>query len=92
METRFFIYMYDQSVVKLKSYHIAGLGAFGALFNRKFNPVALFQTAKAVRLNGRVMYKDIRAIIPADEAVTFGTIEPFDGSGNPLAHGDVSPF
>jgi hypothetical protein len=38
------------------------------------------------------MYKDIRAIIPADEAVAFGTIEPLDGSGNSLAHGDISPF
>lgn len=71
---------------QLNFHHVASLGAFGALFQREFNPVALFEVAKTVRFNRRIMHKDIRPILTSDEAVAFGGVEPLDGAADALAH------
>lgn len=83
------VFLRDRGVTNLQLHHVAGLRPFGALFDREFNPVALFQVAEALRLDSRVMHKDIGAIVAGDKAVTFGTVKPLNGAGDPLAHGGI---
>src|SRR5438105_10838816 len=52
------------------------LPALGSLDDIELDGLALFQAAKALVLNGGVMHEDILAILPADETVPFGVVEP----------------
>jgi len=58
-------------------FYIGGLGAFRSLDNFKFDRVSFLQRAVTVPDDGRVMNKDIGAIIASDEPIAFGVIEPF---------------
>jgi hypothetical protein len=64
------------------------LEAFGTLLNLEFNFLALLERPVSFHFNGRKMYEDIISIIvvTANEAVTFGRIEPFYGSNKTIRH------
>ncbi len=47
-----------------------------ALDNNELNSLAFFQRAVAITHNGAEVYKHIFAIVPRDEAKTFGGVNP----------------
>jgi hypothetical protein len=61
----------------LKLYHVLSLRPLGTLGHIKFHRLFFRQGAKAVALNGAVMYKHIRTAFPSDEAKTLGVVKPF---------------
>jgi len=61
----------------LEFHHVLGLGAFGALNHLKLHFLIFGQGAEAFSLNGAVMYKDIRTVIPGNKAISLGIVEPF---------------
>jgi len=63
-------------------YDVAGLGAFGAGVDIEFDFLAFVQVLEAITLNGGEVDKNIGAAIASDEAEPFGSIEPFDCTGD----------
>jgi len=68
------------------------LRTFRAVLHGELDPLAFIQVAKALALDGRIVYEDIRAILSLDEAIAFGATEPLDSSGLTLAHMPFSSF
>jgi hypothetical protein len=62
---------------RLKFHYVLGLVALGTLDYLKLHCLVFIQGAEALALDGAVMHEDIGAVIPADEAKTFGIIKPF---------------
>jgi len=62
---------------RLKFHYVLGLIALGTLDHLKLHCLVFIQGAEALALDGAVMHEDIGAVIPADEAKTFGIIKPF---------------
>jgi len=58
--------------------HTVGLRAFLALYDLKFNQIALLKTFVALRLDGAIVNEYIRSVILADESKPFSIIKPFD--------------
>jgi hypothetical protein len=56
------------------------LQSLGTLLDVELDALPLFQVPVAFAADCRVVDKDIRAPLPRDEAIAFGSIEPFDGS------------
>jgi hypothetical protein len=77
-------------VARLQGNDVAGLGALGALFDLELDTLAFYKRAVALGLDGRLMYKDIRASVTRYKAIAPACIEPFDGAGNSLTHCFVS--
>ena len=59
---------------------VGGLGAFLALDNFEVDGIALLKTAIAITDDGGIVDEDVSAVVPPDEAVPFGVVEPFDAS------------
>jgi hypothetical protein len=72
----------------LDSYDVLGLWAFLALGNNELNALAFGQGFVARHCNGAEMCEHIWAAFACDEAKTFAFIEPFNGSGNFIGHGN----
>jgi hypothetical protein len=62
------------------------LGPFGTLLDVELDELPLFQVPEAFTANCSVMDKQVRACLLLDEAITFGSIEPFDGSTCSFRH------
>jgi hypothetical protein len=62
------------------------LQSFGTLLDVELDALPLFQVPEAFAANCGVMDKDIRAGLPLDEAIAFGSIEPLDGSTCSFRH------
>jgi hypothetical protein len=78
----------DVSPSNLELYDVLGLGAFGALDHLEFHFLVFAQGAKALAHDGAVMYEDIGAVVPGDEAITLGIVKPFYFAG--FLHGATS--
>jgi hypothetical protein len=63
-----------------------GLGAFGALLHRELHVLAFPQGPVAFHLNGRVVDKDVFAILTLDKAVPSAVVEPSDSACFLFAH------
>ena len=61
-------------------HYIVGLRTFLALYDLKLDRVALLQALVAIAMDGAVVYKHVRTIVPTNKAKTFCVIEPFYGS------------
>jgi hypothetical protein len=59
---------------------VCSLRTFLALGDLELNLITFLQTLVTLRSNRAVMNKDIRSIRAPDESVSFGVIEPLDGS------------
>jgi hypothetical protein len=58
-----------------------GLRALAALASGELDPLVLFETAEAFRLNCGVMNENVSgAVVRGDEAITFVGVEPLYGS------------
>jgi len=62
--------------------HVGGLRSLGALLNREFDLLAFFKIAESITLDSGEVDENVRAAIASDEAITLGTIEPFDCAGD----------
>jgi hypothetical protein len=60
----------------LKNLYVLGLETLGTLHDVELHCLAFLQAAEAIRLNGRKMHEHVFAILPADEAVSFGVVKP----------------
>jgi hypothetical protein len=67
--------------------NVGSLGALGALNNLKLDRISFLQSAIAVAGYCRIVDEDVGAIVPPDETVTFGIIEPLYRS----SHRDSPP-
>ena len=66
---------------KLEGYNLLSLWALSAFADFKFNLLVFFQATESVALNLGVVHEDIlRAIFRSDEAETFFSVKPFNGS------------
>jgi hypothetical protein len=63
----------------LHDFDLAGLRAFHALLNLKFNALAFAEGTEASAIDSSIVDEDIVACCTLYEAITFGIIEPFDG-------------
>src|ERR1051326_5490279 len=68
----------------LQRLYVLCLQALGSLDDVELNRLPFFQAAEAFVLNGGVVYEHVLAILPADETIPFGVIEPLHCS---LFHG-----
>src|ERR1035437_8006580 len=66
--------------------HIGGLRPFLSLDNLKLHLVALLQALVAFGGDGAVMNEHIRSIVTAEEAVSFGVVEPLHGALQTFRH------
>src|SRR5262249_48201855 len=57
---------------------VAGLRAFGTVYDLEFDRLAFFERAEAVALNRRVVHEDVTASVALDEPITLGVVEPLD--------------
>src|SRR2546429_7016306 len=64
------------------------LRAAVALHDVEFDPLALFQGAVTIHLDGRVVHEHVPAIVDRDEAVTLVRVEPLNGA---LSHCPTTP-
>src|SRR6266852_1812976 len=60
--------------------HVGRLRTFRSLHNLEFDRLSFLQGAVTIPDDGRVMNKNIRAVLPANETVAFRVIEPFYSS------------
>jgi hypothetical protein len=60
--------------------HIRGLRALLPLHNLELDYIALLQTLVAFRSDGAIVDENVGAVFAANEAITFGIIEPFHRS------------
>jgi hypothetical protein len=67
-------------------HHVSRLRALGAALNGELHPLALFQVAESLTLDGRVVDEDIIAVFALDEAIAFGTAEPLDRADGSFSH------
>jgi hypothetical protein len=56
--------------------NVFGLPAFRTFGDTELNGLTLLQALKTARLNRREMYKNVFAILTADEAVALGIVKP----------------
>src|SRR5205814_6012112 len=56
--------------------HVLCLPALGSLDDIELHGLAFLQAAKAFILNGGVVHEHVLAILPADETVSLGVVEP----------------
>jgi hypothetical protein len=68
----------------LENLDVLGLPALLALYHAKLDLLAFLQAAKTARLDSREVHKHIFAVLPADEPVTLGIVEPLNRT---LFHG-----
>ena len=64
----------------LDSGNVLCLPALGSLHQAKLHGLSLLQTAESLSLNRRVVDEDVFAILPADEPIPLGVVEPFNRS------------
>jgi len=65
--------------VELANYNnVAGLKAFRSFFDCEFDLLTFFEVTVALTLDRGKMHKDILSAFTGNEAITFGSIEPFD--------------
>src|SRR5713226_8958481 len=65
----------------LRLCHFFGLWSFRALRHFKLDFLTLFESFKAVALNGAVVNKDIRGAWLFNEAITLRVVKPLDLTG-----------
>src|SRR5712692_7283987 len=61
---------------------VGSLRAFLPLHDFKFDAIALLQRTVAVAADGGIVHEHVGPIFPADKAVTFRIVEPFDSPGD----------
>ena len=81
--------LFKISSPELQKLYVLCLPPLGSFDNVELDSLAFLQAAEAVRLDRRIVNKNILAILPADEAVALRVIEPLNCS---LFHGDASSF
>jgi len=62
------------------------LQPLGSLLDRELDLLILTQGAESIALDGRVMDKYVLCALTGDESISFGIIEPFDGSSLFFSH------
>jgi hypothetical protein len=62
------------------------LQPLGSLLDRELDLLILLQGAESIALDGGVMDKYVLCALTGDESISFGIIEPFDGSGLSFSH------
>lgn len=62
------------------------MGAFSAFTKLELDTLTRLERAKAIRLDGGVVHKNIFTILLQNESVSLGTIEPLDSSDHALFH------
>jgi hypothetical protein len=67
---------------QLENYDVSSLQTLGTFFDREFHLLALLQVLEAFALYGAEVNEYIRTTFTFDEAVAFGTVEPFDRTDN----------
>jgi hypothetical protein len=72
----FFFTLQNPGPVFLKLFYPDCCRAFGALFHIKADSLTFFKGLETLTLNGRVVNKDIFAVISRDESITLACIEP----------------
>ena len=72
--------------VWLQSLHMDSLQPLGSLLDRELDLLILLQGAESIALDGGVMDKYVLCVLTGDESISFGIIEPFDGSGLFFSH------
>jgi hypothetical protein len=60
--------------------YVGSLRALGALNNFKFDGVAFLQGSVSIPGYRGIMNEDVRSVIPSDEPISFGVVEPLDCS------------
>src|SRR5512146_252739 len=60
----------------LQNLHVLGLESLWALGDVELHRLAFLQAAKTVRLDCRMMYENVLAVLAADEPVTLGIVKP----------------
>jgi hypothetical protein len=70
----------------LQSPHIDGLQPFGSLFDRELDFLVFIQRTESFTFDARVMDEYVVSGFTGDETISFGIIEPFDGSGLSFTH------
>jgi len=75
-----------RSLPTVELYHISSLRALGAALDGEFHPLALFQVAKTLALDGREVDEDIIAIFALDEAIALSAAEPLDRADGSFTH------
>jgi len=63
-----------------------------ALDNCKLHPAAFFKRAIASATDRAVVDEDVSSTVTGNEAITFGSVEPFDCAGFTLCHGYSTSF
>src|SRR5512135_1324802 len=66
--------------------YVGCLQALWAALDSKLNPLAFFERAESLSLDGAVVDKHVLAVLTRDEAVSLRAIEPLDGPGHTVAH------
>jgi hypothetical protein len=72
--------------------HPGSLETLRPLLDAKLNLLTFLQAPVTVRLDGGVMYKNIRPTLTLNETVTLARIEPFDCSNYTIVHFKTSPY
>jgi hypothetical protein len=66
----------DPPILRLEAHYVFRLQTLWALANFEFYGLAFIQAAVTLRLNGRVMHKNILTGLALDEAKTLARIKP----------------
>src|SRR5215472_16113839 len=71
---------YETLPACLQRHHVLCLPALGALYEVELHRLAFLERTKTVRLDGAVVHEHVLTVLAADEAVTFGIVEPLHSS------------
>ena len=70
----------------LQNGDVGSLRAFIALLDFKFDLLAFIQVSETLALDGRVVDKDIRAVLTSNKAVALAAVEPLDRADDTFRH------